>query len=143
MATIDRARVDEWHGGRITTERRLGLISDLRHRHRKAMQHTISLDSVPGIKRKEGRCAQIAFLDRDAACKHIEAQTLKSIQLPPPQTSGGRPLMQALKERQTRREFRPEKLPIQMLSNPLWAAFGINRPGWPAYCAFSDELAGN
>ncbi len=57
-----------------------------------------------------------------------EAQTLKSIQLPPPQTSGGRPLMQVLKERQTRREFRSEKLPMQVLSNLLWAAFGINRP---------------
>ena len=57
-----------------------------------------------------------------------EAQTLKSIQLPPPQTSGGRPLMQVLKERQTGREFRSEKLPMQVLSNLLWAAFGINRP---------------
>lgn len=57
-----------------------------------------------------------------------EAQTLKSIQLPPPQTSGGRPLMQVLKERQTQREFRSKKLPMQVLSNLLWAAFGINRP---------------
>ena len=56
-----------------------------------------------------------------------EAQTLKPIQLPTPQTSGGRPLMQVLKERQTRREFRSEKLPMQVLSNLLWAAFGINR----------------
>ncbi len=57
-----------------------------------------------------------------------EAQTLKPIQLPTPHTSGGRPLMQVLKERQTRREFRSEKLPMQVLSNLLWAAFGINRP---------------
>ena len=57
-----------------------------------------------------------------------EAQTLKPIQLPAPHTSGGRPLMQVLKERQTRREFRPEKLPMQVLANLLWAAFGINRP---------------
>jgi nitroreductase len=59
-------------------------------------------------------------------CTH--AQDLKPIQLPTPQTSGGRPLMQVLKERQTRREFRSEKLPMQVLSNLLWAAFGINRP---------------
>ncbi len=58
----------------------------------------------------------------------IQAQELKPIQLPDPHTSGGRPLMQVLKERQTRREFRPEKLPMQTLSNLLWAAFGINRP---------------
>lgn len=36
--------------------------------------------------------------------------------------------MQVLKERKTRREFSPEKLPIQVLANLLWAAFGINRP---------------
>jgi nitroreductase len=36
--------------------------------------------------------------------------------------------MQALKARRSSREFRPEPLPVQMLSNLLWAAFGINRP---------------
>jgi nitroreductase len=58
----------------------------------------------------------------------IQAQDLKPIQLPNPQTSGGRPLMQVLKERQSRREFRPEKLPMQVLANLFWAAFGVNRP---------------
>jgi len=48
--------------------------------------------------------------------------------LPPPQTSGGKPLMQALSERETVREFRHDALPLQMLSNLLWAGFGINRP---------------
>ena len=57
----------------------------------------------------------------------IQAQDLKPIQLPTAQTEGGRPLMQVLKERKTRREFSPEKLPLQMLANLLWAAFGINR----------------
>lgn len=36
--------------------------------------------------------------------------------------------MQALKERRTVRTFSDEKLPLQTLSNLLWAAFGINRP---------------
>lgn len=36
--------------------------------------------------------------------------------------------MQALKERRSTREFSPEKLSPQMLSNLLWAAWGINRP---------------
>lgn len=48
--------------------------------------------------------------------------------LPAPQTAGGKPLMQVLKERHTSREFRHDPLPQQMLSNLLWAAFGINRP---------------
>jgi SagB-type dehydrogenase family enzyme len=50
------------------------------------------------------------------------------IQLPPPQTGGGKPLMQALKERKSTRQFSPEKLSGQTLSNLLWAAFGVNRP---------------
>ncbi|MGA3085972.1 MAG: SagB/ThcOx family dehydrogenase [Thermodesulfobacteriota bacterium] len=56
------------------------------------------------------------------------AQELNPIQLLKPQTEGGRPLMQALKDRKTDRAFSPEKLPLQTLSNLLWAAFGINRP---------------
>jgi SagB-type dehydrogenase family enzyme len=56
------------------------------------------------------------------------AQELKPISLPPPQTEGGKPLMQALKDRHTTREFSSEKLSPQVLSNLLWAAFGINRP---------------
>jgi len=53
----------------------------------------------------------------------------KPIPLPAPQTEGGKPLMQALKQRQTIRELKPEKLPAQLLANLLWAGCGINRPG--------------
>lgn len=56
------------------------------------------------------------------------AQELKTIKLPTPQTEGGKPLMQALKERKSTREFSSKKLPVEALSNLLWAAFGINRP---------------
>ena len=55
------------------------------------------------------------------------AQELKSIQLPKPQLDGGKPLMQALKERKSAREFSSEKIPLQVLSNLLWAASGVNR----------------
>lgn len=55
-------------------------------------------------------------------------QGLKPLELPAPQTSGGKPLMQALKDRHSSREFGPEKLSGQVLSNLLWAAFGVNRP---------------
>lgn len=47
--------------------------------------------------------------------------------LPAPQTTGGKPLMQALKERQSLREFRTNAIPLQTLANLLWAGFGINR----------------
>jgi SagB-type dehydrogenase family enzyme len=56
------------------------------------------------------------------------AQDLKPIQLPPPQTEIGKPLMQALKLRQSSRNFDTKLLPLQELSNLLWAADGINRP---------------
>ncbi|NTW58898.1 MAG: SagB/ThcOx family dehydrogenase [Nitrospirae bacterium] len=55
-------------------------------------------------------------------------EQLKPLQLPAPQTDRGRPLMQVLKDRSTSRSFSSEKLSPQMLSNLLWAAFGVNRP---------------
>jgi nitroreductase len=58
----------------------------------------------------------------------VTAQELAPIVLPPPQTEGGKPLMQALRLRASSREFAPEPLPAQTLSNLLWAAWGINRP---------------
>jgi hypothetical protein len=58
------------------------------------------------------------------------AQDAGIIKLPPPQTEGGKPVMQALKLRQsTRGGFGPDvPLSMQVLSNLLWAADGVNRP---------------
>lgn len=50
------------------------------------------------------------------------------IVLPEPDRSGGMPLMQALEQRQSSRSFRSQDLPLDVLSNLLWAANGINRP---------------
>ena len=49
--------------------------------------------------------------------------------LPQPRRSGGMPLMQALRQRESQREFEPKALRKQTLSDLLWAAAGINRPG--------------
>ncbi len=49
------------------------------------------------------------------------------ILLPEPQKTGGMPLMDALSNRKTSREFSPNALELQTLSNLLWAANGINR----------------
>jgi len=68
----------------------------------------------------------IAILLVSAAA--VAAEDLQTIVLPAPQTEGGKPLMQALKLRQTTREFSNQKLPLDVLSNLLWAAWGINRP---------------
>jgi len=60
--------------------------------------------------------------------KSSYSQELKNIKLPTPQMDGGRPLMEVLKDRHSSREFSTEELPLQVLSNLLWAGFGINRP---------------
>jgi len=63
------------------------------------------------------------------ACTIKAAEEAKDVvALPKPQMEGGKPLMQALKERQTSREFSTAKLPDSVLSNLLWAAWGVNRP---------------
>jgi SagB-type dehydrogenase family enzyme len=58
----------------------------------------------------------------------VSAQELKPIELPKPDTTGGKPLMQALKARQSIRDFSVDTLSLPVLSNLLWAASGINRP---------------
>jgi SagB-type dehydrogenase family enzyme len=58
----------------------------------------------------------------------LAQESVRTIKLPKPDTTGGKPLMQALKERKTSRSFSDKKLSQQVLSNLLWAAFGINRP---------------
>ena len=56
------------------------------------------------------------------------AQELEPIKLPAPQTDGGKPLMKCLKERQSFRAYDAKPLPPQVMSNLLWAAWGISRP---------------
>jgi len=48
--------------------------------------------------------------------------------LPPPGATGGKSVMEALQLRRTTREFTTRELPDQVLSDLVWAAFGINRP---------------
>ncbi len=55
------------------------------------------------------------------------AADLTPIRLLPPDMKGGKPLMQCLKDRRTDRTFNKKKLPVEVLSNLLWAASGINR----------------
>ncbi|MDD5155957.1 MAG: SagB/ThcOx family dehydrogenase [Candidatus Omnitrophica bacterium] len=58
----------------------------------------------------------------------LEIQAQEAIELPVPQIQAGMPLMQALKERKTSREFSSRELSLSVLSDMLWAANGINRP---------------
>jgi len=65
-----------------------------------------------------------ALLLPDDPARAVKADAIK---LPAPRTQGGRPLMQAFKLRHSSREFSKKKLPLQVLSDLLWAAFGVNR----------------
>ncbi len=55
------------------------------------------------------------------------AQTAQIIALPALSMTGGKSLMQALKDRQSIREYADRPLSDQDLSNLLWAAWGVNR----------------
>ncbi len=48
------------------------------------------------------------------------------ITLPAPQTTGGIPLMDAIRERRSVREMAPDTLDAQTISNILWSAYGIS-----------------
>jgi SagB-type dehydrogenase family enzyme len=58
----------------------------------------------------------------------VLAQDAKGPGLPPPKMTGGKPLMEALKARQSTRAYKAQALPVETLSNMLWAGFGVNRP---------------
>ena len=62
-----------------------------------------------------------------AGTSSLAGQEATIQQLPPPRAQGGKPLIEALKIRRSIREYADRALPQQVLSDLLWAAFGINR----------------
>ena len=52
---------------------------------------------------------------------------LQPIILPPPEKDGGKSVLAALQDRKTTRSISSKEVPLQVLSNLLWAAFGVNR----------------
>jgi len=63
-----------------------------------------------------------------SAAPGFAAQDITERELPPPRADGGKPLMHALKLRRSTREYSGRPIPDEVLSELLWAAFGINRP---------------
>lgn len=57
---------------------------------------------------------------------------LKPIILPKPDKDGGKTVLAALWERKTNRSMSDKELPPQVLSNLLWAAWGVNREADPS-----------
>ena len=56
-----------------------------------------------------------------------KGDSANSILLPPPAKSGGLPLMEALAKRRSSRDFASTPLPLPLLSDLLWSAYGMNR----------------
>jgi SagB-type dehydrogenase family enzyme len=76
----------------------------------------------------EKKITTFAILMLFALASWVQAQEAEVVKLPAAQMTGGDPLMDCLKARQSVREFGPDKISAQTLSNLLWAADGINRP---------------
>jgi nitroreductase len=76
------------------------------------------------------REANLALLSSAAlaAMPGVAARAAEPMVLPQPRSAGGKPLIEALRLRRSTREYSGQTIPAQMLSDLLWAAYGINRP---------------
>jgi hypothetical protein len=64
--------------------------------------------------------------------RSVDAQTFPALNLPSPVNDGtGSSLFTALERRRTTRQIGSAALPLQLLSNLLWAACGVNRKTMP------------
>jgi nitroreductase len=63
--------------------------------------------------------------------RHASSQNLLPIKLPKPTLGRSKSVLKALQQRKTTREISDKKLSPQMLSNLLWAAYGVNRKKGP------------
>jgi nitroreductase len=59
--------------------------------------------------------------------KPAKGESATSIALPPPTKHGGLPLMEALSRRRSSRDFASTPLPLRLVSDLLWSAYGMNR----------------
>ena len=80
------------------------------------------------MTRREANTAILAGAAVLVAGPASATQETEPIALPPPRSMGGKPLIEALMLRRSTREYSERPLPPQVLSDLLWAAFGVNRP---------------
>lgn len=78
--------------------------------------------------RRVFRCMVVFVIMFSVSASSVRAGEAGAIELPDPRTTGGMPLMEALQVRHSTRNFSGKELPTQLLSDLLWAAFGVNRP---------------
>jgi len=71
------------------------------------------------------------FQAKPAILRSAPSRGASPLELPIPKLTGGQSLPKSLRGRRTIREISAKKLPLQMLSNLLWAACGVNRRKGP------------
>lgn len=57
----------------------------------------------------------------------MEIGLVDTLELPAPRTRGGTPLLEALQRRHSTRAYAARSVPVQLQSDLLWAACGVNR----------------
>jgi len=70
---------------------------------------------------------RVRTADEAARRSAEDGEDIRELHLPPAERGGGRPLMDALNQRQSIRRFSPRELEPHFISNLLWAANGVNR----------------
>ncbi len=91
------------------------------------MKRRTFLNTLPALTILTGTAAGFIKEPKPQEATH-DTRELKPIKLVKPETSGGQSVLASLKERKTIRSMDSRELPPQILSNLLWAAFGVNRP---------------
>jgi hypothetical protein len=96
-----------------------------------------SLKTTPAMKRRSfvktlPAATLMAASAPGNAIPFSPSQELSPIDLLPPEKEGGATILAALQARKTERLISAKELPPQVLSNLLWAAFGVNRPEFTA-----------
>jgi nitroreductase len=80
------------------------------------------------MTRRQAQAGMLAGVALAAPASVALAQPAAPVPLPPARGEGGQPLTAALKLRRSTRAYSERPLPAQVLSDLLWAAFGVNRP---------------
>ena len=80
------------------------------------------------LSRRTVNLGILATVGLAAGAGRVAAADQKIVDLPAPWKDGGKPLAQAVWARRSTREFADKPVPLDVLSNLLWTACGVNRP---------------
>jgi len=87
----------------------------------------LAVMGLPGFAGDKGHSDSYGGPRRDRKANRKDGLALDPVVLPKPEKDGGKSVLASLWARRTDRNIKPDALPPQVLSNLLWAAFGVNR----------------